>query len=144
MFELSRRRFLQLLGAAFASGVSVPALSMGREPYVQVGDCVDYIGPSGKGSRSFIGGKAVRAVHPWDGTGFPVDLQNGFFGRHGALERFYDFELCNFSKEVPPRFWHSEENSRLYNNVHTYVRTKRFGESIEEAVKALNLYGVRS
>ncbi|MGV2930169.1 hypothetical protein ACE3G8_04005 [Vreelandella venusta] len=141
MFELSRRRFLQLLGAAFASGASVPALSMGREPYVNVGDRVDYIGTCGEGSPSFIGGRSVRAVHPWDGTGFPVDLHNGFFGSHGALERFYDFELCDFSEEVPPKFWHSEENRRLYNNVHTYVRTKRFGESISEAVKALSFAG---
>jgi len=142
MFELTRRRFLQLLGAAFASGVSVPALSMGREPYVHVGSCVDYIGPSGEGSRSFIGGKLVRAVHPWDGTGYPVDVDNGVFGKGRALERFYDFELSDLGREVPANFWHSEENRRRYNNVHTYVRTKRFGESIEEAVKALNLRGV--
>jgi len=42
---------------------------------------------------------------------------------------------------VPVGFWASGENRRLYNNVHTYVRTKRFGESINEAVKALNLSG---
>ena len=144
MFELSRRRFLQLLGAAFASGVSVPALSVGREPYVQLGDIVSYIGPYGKGSNSFIGSKAVRAVHAWDGTGYPVDVDNNCFGAHNALERFYDFELSDLSTEVPAQLWHSEENRRLYNNVHTYVRTKRFGESIEEAVKALNLYGAHS
>lgn len=142
MFELSRRRFLQLLGAAFASGVSVPALSMGREPYVSVGDDVDYIGPRGEGSHSYCGSRLVRAVYPWDGTGFPVDVHNGSFGIYSDVERFYDFDLCIFRNEVPPGFWHSKENRRRYNNVHTYVRTKRFGESIEEAVKALNLYGV--
>ncbi|HCL24235.1 MAG TPA: hypothetical protein DHW46_11690 [Halomonas sp.] len=142
MFELTRRRFLQLLGAAFASGVSVPALSMGREPYVQLGDIVSYIGAQGDSGVRFTGAKAVRAVHPWDGTGYPVDVDNGLFGKGRALERFYDFELSDLGREVPAKFWHSEENRRLYNNVHTYVRTKRFGESIEQAVKALNLYGV--
>ena len=141
MFELSRRRFLQLLGAAFASGVSVPALAVGREPYVQLGDIVSYIGPYGEGSASFMGGQGVRAVHAWDGTGYPVDVHNNCFGSHIALERYYDFELSDLSKEVPVGFWASEENRRLYNNVHTYVRTKRFGESINEAVKALNLSG---
>ncbi len=142
MFELTRRRFLQLLGAAFASGVSVPALSMGREPYVQVSDIVSYIGAQGDSGVRFTGAKAVRAVHPWDGTGYPVDVDNGLFGKGQALERFYDFELSDLGREVPAKFWHSEENRRLYNNVHTYVRTKRFGESIEQAVKALNLRGV--
>tara|TARA_B100000929_G_C15296773_1_gene348930 strand:- start:122 stop:553 length:432 start_codon:yes stop_codon:yes gene_type:complete len=142
MFELTRRRFLQLLGAAFASGVSVPALSMGREPYVQLGDIVSYVGAQGDSGVRFTGAKAVRAVHPWDGTGYPVDVDNGVFGKGQALERFYDFELSDLGREVPANFWHSEENRRLYNNVHTYVRTKRFGESIEQAVKALNLYGV--
>lgn len=142
MFELTRRRFLQLLGAAFASGVSVPALSMGREPYVQLGDIVSYVGAQGDSGVRFTGAKAVRAVHPWDGTGYPVDVDNGVFGKGRALERFYDFELSDLGREVPANFWNSEENRRLYNNVHTYVRTKRFGESIEQAVKALSLYGV--
>lgn len=142
MFELTRRRFLQLLGAAFASGVSVPALSVGREPYVQVSDIVSYVGPHGADSNAFIGGQLVRAVHAWDGTGYPVDVDNNCFGPHRVLERYYDFELSDLSREVPANFWHSEENRRLYNNVHTYVRTKRFGESIEEAVTALNMYGV--
>ncbi|MFI8748864.1 hypothetical protein ACIGG6_02495 [Vreelandella lionensis] len=141
MFELSRRRFLQLLGALFASGVRVPALAMGREPYVQLGDVVSYIGPRGEGSNSFMGGQSVRAVHPWDGTGYPVDVDNNCFGSHRALERYYDFELSDFCRDVPAKFWHSEENRRLYNNVHTYVRAKRFGESIDEAVKALNFAG---
>lgn len=141
MINLTRRRFLQLLGAAFASGASVPALSSTRAAYVEAGDNCDYIGPFGANNHSFVGSRPVCAVHDWDGTGYPVDVHNLLYGNSAGLERYYDFELCDFGKEVPAKFWHSQENRRLYNNVHTYVRTRRFGESVAEAVQALNMAG---
>ncbi len=79
-------------------------------------------------------------VHPWDGSGYPVDLRCNSFGENVALERYYDFELACFRREVPPGFWHLVENCQRYNNVHTYVRVKRFGETVEQAVSHMNLF----
>lgn len=65
---LTRRSFLKLLAAVAASGVSIPAMSERRMPYVQAGEVVSYIGTHPGG---FIGGQLVEAVEPWDGTGLP-------------------------------------------------------------------------
>lgn len=137
---LNRRSFLKLAGAATASGLIIPAWVPPREPYVRVGQVVDYIGPHPGG---FIGGEIVRAVGEWDRIGYPVTLMLNTYPRQPRPERIYDFDLCVFREEVPDDFWRHEVNQRLYNNIHTYVRTKRFGESISEAVAKLNFVASR-
>lgn len=140
MLKISRRRFLQLVGAAMASGAHVPAFSAVREPYVAVGQVVDFIGHCPGG---FVGGQLVHKVHPWDGSGYPVDLWNNAYGPARALERYYDYDLADMGREVPARFWWLEEHRSRYNNVHTYIRVKRFGETVEQAVESLNFAGTR-
>lgn len=138
---VSRRSFLKLAGAALAAGLIVPAWTPPRKPYVHVGQAVDYIGPAPHG---FTGSTLVHSVGEWDQIGYPVTLRSQCF-RPGALmeHRIYDFDLCTLRDEYPPDFWHHDENRRLYNNVHTYVRTKRFGETIVEAVAKLNFTSSR-
>ena len=138
--KVSRRSFLKLIGAAVATGVAVPAFAKNRAPYVLVGESVSHIGRCPGG---FIGGKVVKEILPWDGCGYPVMLHSGIYGgRARPLERYYDFDLVNFRRELPERFW-SLPGSKRYPNVHTYVRTQRFGETIAEAMGNLNFSGVR-
>ena len=137
---LTRRSFLKLIGIAAASAVVVPAFQIGRQPYVLTGESVDYIGARPGG---FLGACIVAEVHPWDGVGFPVDLRQNTFGRDLPLVRYYDADLANLRREVPERFWHDPANRR-FNNVHTYVRVKRFGETLEEAVRHLNFVSSRA
>ena len=138
---LSRRSFLKLAGAAAIAGLIVPAWTPPRAPYVHVGQVVDYIGPAPHG---FIGSTLVQVVGEWDSIGYPVTLAAQSFYRGESMpHRIYDFDLCTLCDEYPADFWHHEENRRLYNNVHTYVRTKRFGETIAEAVIKLNFVSSR-
>ena len=139
--NITRRRFLQLVGVALASGVNVPAFASGRDPYVKEGEVASFIGHCPGG---FVGGQQVRQILPWDGVGYPVDLMNNAYGKHLTTERFYDFDLADLRREVPPRFWWLEENRRRYNNVHTYIRVKRFGETVEQAVRHLNFVSSRA
>lgn len=136
---ITRRSFLKLLGIAAAAGAVVPALQLGRQPYVLPGQVATYIGHHPGG---FIGGMSVYEVLPWDGVGYPVLLWNNSYGKHRALERYYDADLADMNRELPERFWHSAEN-RKYPNVHTYIRVQRFGESMEQAMRHLNFVGVR-
>lgn len=141
MSLLTRRAFLQRIGiAAAALAIKIPAFQR-REPYVRKGDVVSWIGhcPS---PDSFIGGKSVVAVGKWDGVGYPVTVRNQIVGPGAAVETYYDVDLCNFNREVPDRFWWDEENVRRYPNVHTYVRTNRYGERIDEAIKHLNFASI--
>jgi len=121
---LNRREFLKLIGAS-AVVAALPAFSGTREPYVTE-KCgpVSYVGPNGK--NSFIGAKIVREVLPFDGVGYPVRL--------GKDEWCYDFDLSDMLKDMPDKFWHSEENRKRYPNIHTYIREQRFGETIPEAI----------
>ena len=136
---LTRRSFLKLIGIATAAGAVVPALQFGREPYVIKGELVDYIGARRPGG--FIGSCSVVEVHPWDGVGYPVDVRPNTFGRADERERYYDADLANMQREVPAKFWHAPAN-RKYPNVHTFIRVQRFGETLEQAVRHLNFYGV--
>ena len=124
--NLTRRQFLKLL-AASSIAVSVPAFSKTREPYVFEGEVVDYVGHCPGG---FIGGKVVKEVSEWDGTGYQITTTDG--------DNYYDYDLANFLREIPDKFWHNSENRERYNNVHTYLREQRFGESIEVAIRKLN------
>lgn len=138
---ISRRSFLGFLGAAVAAGIMVPALDKTRQPYVSKKDgTVNYIGRHPGG---FIGGQVIHEIHAWDGHGYPVDLWNNATGQHRALERYYDFDLSNFQREIPRDFWHSGAHSE-FPNVQTWLRTQRFGESIEKAMAHLNLYSFRT
>ena len=107
-----------------------------REPYVKLGDLVTYIG-SAK-TRGFIGGCSVLSVGVWDGVGFPVRVSGNECGR----TLFYDLDLADMRKELPERFWAVKEHRRLYPNVHTYVRVKRYGESIPEAIRRLGFASI--
>lgn len=135
---LTRRGFLGLMAAAVAAGAIVPAMKLPRKPYITMDDrTADYLGTHPGG---FIGSKCIQDIHDWDGQGYPVDLRNGFTGKHAGLDRYYDFDLANFRREVPANFWWNPENRERYNNVHTWLRTQRFGETVLQAEKALNFY----
>lgn len=135
---LTRRTFLKLIGIAAAASAVVPALVLGRAPYVLPGEVVDFIGHRPAGGRTaFTGARVVREVLPWDGVGYPVLVDNGAFGKYHALEKFYDADLAAMLREVPARFWSMPESAG-YPNVHTWIRRQRFGESMEEAIAQLN------
>jgi len=54
-------------------------------------------------------------------------------------EIYYDLDLADLNREVPRYFWHEPENSKRYPKVHTYVREKRYGETVHQAIKVLNM-----
>jgi hypothetical protein len=132
--SISRREFLKLI-AISAVIAAAPAFSSNRKPYVNKGEIVNYIGIRGKGTQSFIGGRAVKNVYEFDGVGYPVDVHNNSYGVHAALERYYDFDLVDFNRELPEHFWWNKENGKKYPNVHTYIREQRFGETVLEAIE---------
>lgn len=132
--RISRRSFLKgLVALAITSGISVPAFMGARDPYVAVGDVVNYIGPA----PGFIGGQRVVRILPFDGIGYPVVTAVNGFGRNPLEETYYDLDLANFLKEIPQGFWHKNENG-IYPNVHTWIRMKRYGETMREAITKLN------
>jgi len=139
---LSRRSFLKIAGislAAIGLPVKVKANDIVREPYVKKGEVVSWIGMCPGG---FTGGQIVEEVRPWDGTGYPVITRNNSYGPRAATEPYYDQDLCNFNRETPMRFWANPKNKK-YPNLHTYVRCKRFGETIEQAKQHLNFYSLQ-
>lgn len=137
---LTRRGFLGLMAAVAASGVIVPALQLPRKPYITAEDgTVSYIGAVPGG---FTGSLVVHRIRDWDGHGYPVELWNGLGGSHRGIERYYDFDLVNFNRELPPRFW-STHSMKEVPNVHTWLRTQRFGETVAQAMDHLKFVGVR-
>jgi len=130
--NITRRQFLQFIAASTAS-VVIPAFASNRQPYVCTGEVVSYIGPS---SAGFVGGQMVKCIGVWDGVGYLVDtVTNGY---PGIIDTYYDFDLVDFNREIPDDFWSISSNRLKYNNFHTYVREQRFGETIYEAIEALN------
>ncbi len=132
---ITRRSFLKLAGAAAAAGILVPAWTPPRKPYVANGQAVDYIGRAGGG---FIGGTLVHSVGEWDQIGYPVIVLDQGFPSRPTSRPIYDLDLCLLRDEVPADFWHHQGNRDLYPNVHTYVRVKRFGQTIAQAIESLN------
>lgn len=127
---LSRRSFLALASAAAANGIVIPALSAPRLPYVSTGENVSYIGLGRHPHPTFTGSSIVKEVHAWDGVGYPVTMSCQSFYRGRTMpDRFYDSDLCNFLKELPPRFWSDPDRCARYPNVHAYVREQRYGEN---------------
>ena len=104
-----------------------------RNPYVIEGDVVSYIGSAPNG---YTGARIVKETHNWDGRGYPVDLWTNSYP--SKIETFYDFDLVNFNRELPNRFWYNTDNVKKYPNVHTYMRVKRFGETRKQAILHLN------
>lgn len=137
MTIITRRSFLKLAVAASAAGLIVPAFTPPREPYVRVGWAVDYIGRAGQ-PGSFIGSTLVHAVGEWDQIGYPVTLTDQGFPARPTRHRIYDFDLCVLREEVPARFWADPANVAKYPNVHTFMREKRFGETVAQAIQSLN------
>lgn len=74
---------------------------------------------------------------------YPVQLWNNASGACRALERYYDFDLADFTRDVPRDFWHNKANARTYPNVHSWLRQQRFGESVEQAIRHLNFVSAR-
>lgn len=138
MMNITRRGFLKLIAASVAAGMHVPAFSKSRQPYIKLGEVADYIGPRPSG---FIGGRVVAEIESWDGVGYPVRLWTSGTGQHKTVDRFYDFDLANFVREIPRGFW-SMPGSDRYPNVHTWLRVQRFGESVSEAIEHLNFVSV--
>jgi hypothetical protein len=132
---ITRRVFLKIIATALATPAvakMVPAFIGTRSSYVIKEDgTASYIGPKGDG---FTGACAIKEVKDWDGTGYPVVVYKNTFCTPLETETYYDFELANFQREVPDRFWWNPENKK-YPNVHTYVLEKRFGLTLSEAIK---------
>jgi len=137
---ITRRELLKLIALAPAAGIVIPALEFPRDPYVRVGDIADYLGHRPGG---FIGGQKVHAVLPWDGVGYSVQTWNNAFGPARALETYYDVDLADLRNEIPPKFWHNH-STKQYPNVHTWLRMQRYGETREQAIRALNFVGIRA
>lgn len=135
MTILTRRSFLKLAGLATAAGILVPAWTPPRAPYVVKGQSVDYIGRAGGG---FIGGTFVHSIGTWDEIGYPVIVMDQGYPSRPVARPIYDFDLCLFREEVPAGFWADPANEAKYPNVHTYVREKRFGETVAQAIESLN------
>lgn len=135
--EISRRAFLKLFAGAATIGITAPVMDQRRQPYILPGDSASWVG-KGPSDMAFPGSKTVYEVHQWDGVGYPVEVWNGGYGRDRATEMYYDFDLADFSREIPDKFWHNEHIRKRYNNVHTYLREQRFGETLAEAVANLN------
>jgi len=134
--KISRRSFLKGLAAlAVSSGISIPAFSSTRHPYVKIGQVVNYIGRSPGG---FIGGQIVNSVGEWDGAGYLVKVWNNAYGKNRVIETYYDTDLSMLREEVPKNFWSDQKNNK-YPNIHTFVRMKRYGETMSEAIKKMNL-----
>ncbi len=134
---LTRREFIKICGGLIASaGIKLDAFSSERDPYVEIGDIVNYIG-SVKDS-GFTGGQLVKYVDEWDEIGYPVTLYRNTYCNPPEEEIYYDIDLSDFKIDVPERFWCNPENKK-YPNVHTYVRMKRYGESLHEAVVKMNI-----
>lgn len=137
---ITRRSLLKLMATTAAAGLVVPALQSTRGPYVLPGEAASYIGHHPGG---FTGGQIVHQVLPWDGVGYPVQAWNNAFGAHRALETYYDLDLANLNREIPRNFWH-DHSPRDYPNVHTWLRMQRYGETRDQAVRALNFVGIRA
>ena len=140
MIKITRRQFLKISAAGVAAlGFPIQAFSSTRKPYVNAGEVVSHIGRAPGG---FIGAKAVKEVKKWDGMGYPVILRTDTFP--SGTKTYYDFDLADLNREIPDRFWHNPQNRSKYNNVHTYLRTKRFGETRKQAVRHLNYSGPKN
>jgi hypothetical protein len=137
--NISRRDFLRIIASAIATGTLVPAFAKQRAPYVLEGDVVDFVGRHPGG---FIGGQLVHKVDDWDGVGYPVLCWTNGYGSGRTLERYYDFDLANFRREIPAQFW-AMPGATKYPNVHTWLREQRFGETVSEAMEHLNFASFR-
>ncbi len=127
---VSRRVFLQLFAVSAAVRLIVPAFTPPREPYVCIGESVSYVGLNFY-PENFSGTTLVRSIGDWDGLGFPVELHSQGFTEPASMAfRFYDFDLSNFNRDLPERFWWDQERVKKYPNVHAYVREVRFGEPV--------------
>lgn len=118
--NLTRRSFFKLMAGA-AVAAAIPVAFKRRDPYVRVGEVVDYIGPRGKG---FIGGQVVSSVGEWDGTAYPVKCWNNCYGRYRVEELYRDVDLSCFNREVPRDFWPTH-SMKKWVNVHSWVRSER-------------------
>lgn len=129
---VSRRSFLGLLAAASAAKIIIPAFTPPREPYVQLGEDVSYVGLNLHPMPTFTGSALVREIGAWDGLGYPITLSDSpFFGGPSSMRhRYYDFDLSNFRRDLPDCFWHDPARVAKYPNVHAYVREQRFGEDV--------------
>lgn len=137
--QISRRGFLKLITSAIASGAIVPAFAARRQPYVAKGQSVSWVGACPGG---FIGSEIVAEVGDWDGLGYPVKCYANNYLKPTQLNSYYDFDLCDFLREVPKNFWHYPGSSK-YPNVHTWIREQRFGETVSEAIKYLNFASIK-
>jgi len=134
--DITRRQFLKALAAAtVAAQIPVSAFSATRMPCVNVGEAVDYIGHHPYPGP--LGSPIVLEVGSWDGLGYPIVLD--ICGRYpSAVAKGYDFDFAVLRNEYPPDIWGHPENRAKYPNVQTYIRTRRFGETVEEAIRHLN------
>lgn len=130
---ITRRSFLKLLASVAAIGIPAPLIAKQRDPYVKVGDVVDWVGQWGQG---FIGGQVVHEIGPWNGSAYPVYLWNNAYGSARMLEVYRDCDLANMRAELPDKFWHNPDN-RKYPNAQSYIRVQRFGETIDQAAKTV-------
>ena len=136
---LTRRQFIKSMAiGAVALEIPSPAFKPGRRPYIIEGSAVDYIGHHPGG---FIGAQRVKKIGEWDGVGYPVHLYTNTYPPR--IETYYDYDLANIILDVPKGFWSDPANRIRYPNVHTYLRVRRFGETVEKAIRHLNFSSTR-
>lgn len=109
-----------------------------REPYVKVGDYVQWLGDPRHWfwcDHSFIKAKQVRV---FDDQDFLVNLVR--VTKDPDIDNTYWFldRWLYTQRDISPQFWWNKDIEKLYPNVQTYLRTVRFGETGPEAIKVLN------
>jgi hypothetical protein len=129
---MKRRLFIKSLSLF----TLIPFLKSKREPYINKDDEVSYIGTY-NGKKFESGALFVENVGKWTGNHYMVTVTDySGFSEPRPQYDIPDSELSCFHKEVPE--WNLSNTFNEYNNIHTYVRCKRYGESIKEAENTLN------
>lgn len=122
--RVNRRLFLQ---ATAATVLPLPAISMGREPYVKTGESVSFVGAAKCPDPCFIGSALVCYVGAWNGEGYPCILKDQSFRPLNTMSAvFLDQDLCNYNRELGDFCgdW-PDPVARGFKNLAELVRTGR-------------------
>lgn len=128
--KINRREFI--VGAAALSTLPMPAIAAPlREPFVEVGDSVDFLYFE-DWSRPFypIGPLFVAAIGEWNGDAYPIALMKCGWREE---DRLYcdglDTEWSMLRKEISDVYMSRNGWMAGFPNIHSFVRNRRYGES---------------
>jgi hypothetical protein len=139
----NRRDFLKVIAAALAPLVAkpLPVFVPPREPFVKILPSLDGlysqlgILPTDQGLSTCEG--AIREILPWDGTGYPVVIENVCtFGPTKFISTIYDFNLWNFRHDdhLQPIWQHPE--GKTFKSHAAWFAFRRFGEEWQSIAAA--------